>query len=182
MKKSKTSQSNYYAMKKIRTTALMVLSAMVIVAFVGCTKDNDNSNNGGNGGGSYQTKIVGEWELIKYTDLFYDSIGTLILEREFDVEKYENFKFTSEGMVSMDWIWWKSDGIVIATYDIEDDNLKMRYTDCTIEWTIKEMTNSTMVCEEEWFGYEIPNEQDCWEYYDGGRVRNVDRMEFKKVN
>lgn len=167
-------------MKKLKYAVILLLGlSMVSTMMTSCKKDNDNMNNGGNGGGSYQTKIVGEWELIKFSGCWYDSIGTLILEREFDVEKYENFKFTSEGMVSMDWIWWKSDGIVIATYDIEDDNLKMRYTDCTIEWTIKEMTNSTMVCEEEWFhdGYWI---SDDYGYVDSGRV--VYRMEFKKVN
>ena len=150
-------------MKKFRTTALMVLSAIVMVTFWGCTKDNDNSNNGGNGGGSYQTKIVGEWDLVKYSTCLYDSSGTLISEEISDYD-FENFRFTSEGMVSMDSWWWKSGDIVIAIYDIEGDNLKMRYTDCTIVWTIKEMTNSTMVCEEEGInGY-------------------VDRIQFKKVN
>ncbi len=161
--------------------AVILLLGLSMAIMTSCTKDPENGGNGGNGGnnsgGSYQTKIVGEWELIKYSGCWYNSLGAVVLEKVFDND-FENFRFTSEGMVSMDWMWWKSDGIVIATYDIVDDNLKMRYTDCTIEWTIKEMTNSTMVCEEEWFhdGYWVSDD----EYVDSGRV--VYRMELKKVN
>lgn len=171
-------------MKKLKYAVILLLGLSIASTMMtSCTKDKDNPNNGGNGGGSYQTKIVGEWELIKWSECLYDSLGAVILEEVFD-EDIENFKFTSEGMVSMDMRWWKSDGIVIATYDIKDDILKMRYTDCTEEWTIKEMTNSKMVWEKEWFGngYSIPNEQGLYEDYDVGRVRHVERLELKKVN
>ncbi len=171
-------------MKRL-TNAVILLLGLSMAIMTSCTKDPENGGNGGNSGSvSYQTKIVGDWKVTKGALYLYDSIGTLILEKDYNYEDYENFRFTSEGMVSMDWMWWKSDGIVIATYDIVDDNLKMRYTDCTIEWTIKEMTNSTMVCEEEWFedGYSLPNEEGLYEFHDVGRVRNVRRYEFRKVN
>ena len=110
-------------MKKFRTTALMALTAIVIVAFVGCTKDNDNQNNGGNGGGSYQTKIVGEWECISEDgDLFVFERGKI-------------YEFTSDGTVIT--------GGTNLPYQINDNTLSITWA-ATFSFQIEELTDTEM--------------------------------------
>ena len=123
MKNKNINQLNYYTMKKFRTTALMALTAIVIVAFVGCTKDNDNPNNGGNGGGSYQTKIVGEWECISEDgDLFVFERGKI-------------YEFTSDGTVIT--------GGTNLPYQINDNTLSITWA-ATFSFQIEELTDTEM--------------------------------------
>lgn len=182
MKESNTGQSNYFAMKKIRTTALMVLSAIVMVAFVGCTKDNENSGGGNNGGdSSYQTKIVGKWQPTKCVDCSYDATtGELFEEKIYTSASHSGMpddmfsvmQFNSDGTAYMSYSWIpKSNTAWTLYYAIDGSVLSYcfdYYDYYTEKWSIIKLTNSTMVWEQE-------GESD-------GRVRWTVRWEFEKVN
>ena len=156
-----------------------------------CTKDPDNGGNGGNNGGgnngSYQDKIVGEWQMIKKMYYKYDTIGVLVNESileegdEYWDEELGYYKFMSNGMVVVNSeIFHKSNTEnVIVPYLIEGDTLYISdgYSfDDDFTYTIKELTNSTMVWEQE----RIRN--DYLEGYVVVPYKHITKLVFKKVN
>ncbi|MBR4391799.1 MAG: lipocalin family protein [Bacteroidales bacterium] len=153
-------------MKKLKYAVILLLGLSMVMIMTSCNKEEDVS--------SYKDKIVGEWQMTKEYYCRYDPTGAIDDESEYYVpndEEMGKWKFFSEGMVRMSNDWWHKSNSELSEfynvpYIIDESTLYIGDGSDEFTYTIKELTNSTMVLEQEYY------------YSDGSR--SVGRYEFKK--
>ena len=151
-------------MKRLTNAVILLLGLSMVTMMTSCNKENDVS--------SYKEKIVGEWQMTKESNFEYDPTGAIVHEYEyyipFEDELAGIWAFTSEGTVRIPIIKKSNTDYVIMSYLIEESTLYIGpgiYTDDDA-FTIRELTNSTMVLEQE-------------DSYSNGSKR-VKKYEFKR--
>ena len=132
-------------MKKLKYAVILLFGLSMVTMMTSCNKDG--------GGNVYENKIVGEWQVIKATGFTYGVTGELIQEEDLEEDWYEDmyYRFMSNGMVVMNEMTNSNTERVIVPYLIEGNTLYMGfYLDVDENvFTIKELTNSKMVWEQE---------------------------------
>lgn len=145
-------------MKRLTNAVILLLGLSMITMMTSCNKENDVS--------SYKDKIVGEWQMTKKANYKYDPMGAIVHEYEhyipFEDEMAGVWVFTSEGTVKAPNIKKSNTDYVIMSYLIEENTLYIGEE----AFTIRELTNSKMVWEQE-------------NSYSNGSKR-VERYEFKR--
>ncbi len=149
-------------MKRLKYAVILLLGLSMATMMTSCNKES-----------SYKDKIVGVWQTTKETIYTYDLSGSLINESSYDdYSEDENYRweFFSEGLVKTSGeIWHKTNSKdYFISYVIDGNRLIFSLIGDTEEYTILELTNSTMEWEQEY----VSSYSNC---------KYVYRYEFKKV-
>lgn len=116
-------------MKKTTKVMAILLCAVTMVMLSACSKEDTN-----------ERKIIGKWITTNEVKYFYDGEGNLIGTKDYSVG--DVYEFKSDGTAS-------ENGVFFVKYSIAGDELVLGEGTVTFSYRIVELTNSTMIWEEQ---------------------------------